>query len=218
MLARPAHLAHLPLADDWSCSPPHHARLSSILQHIIPLHTSTGEAVMMGWETPLMQRHAAAICGAKRGTGDFLNVGFGLGIIDREIQAWAASQRDGVAPQPAACVHTLQRTLSDTSCCSLQGTPVCLRSAPTAIFVAPLPAVPNCFFLLASCRVTARTATPSSRRTQMCTRTCWQRDGATVLVSRCCMDAGRMYYQRLGRLTEYSLTRAIPPSASSSHD
>lgn len=122
---------------------PHHACLSSILQHIIPLHTSTGEAVMMGWETPLMQRHAAAICGAKRGTGDFLNVGFGLGIIDREIQAWAASQRDGVAPQPAACVHTLQRTLSDTSCCSLQGTPVCLRSAPTAIFVAPLPAVPN---------------------------------------------------------------------------
>lgn len=36
----------------------------------------TGEAVMMGWERPLMVRHAAVMC---RHGGDVLNVGFGLG-------------------------------------------------------------------------------------------------------------------------------------------
>lgn len=38
---------------------------------------------MMGWETPLMERHAAIIC---EGGGDVLNVGFGMGIIDGFIQ------------------------------------------------------------------------------------------------------------------------------------
>ena len=42
-----------------------------------------GEAVMMGWETPLMERHAAIICASG---GDVLNVGFGMGIIDGFIQ------------------------------------------------------------------------------------------------------------------------------------
>ncbi|KAG7667230.1 hypothetical protein Ndes2526B_g04267 [Nannochloris sp. 'desiccata'] len=48
------------------------------------------EAVMMGWEAPLMVHHADIICasggGAGGGCGDVLNVGFGLGIIDEEIQ------------------------------------------------------------------------------------------------------------------------------------
>lgn len=38
---------------------------------------------MMGWETPLMERHAAIICASG---GDVLNVGFGMGIIDGFIQ------------------------------------------------------------------------------------------------------------------------------------
>jgi hypothetical protein len=42
---------------------------------------------MMGWETPLMEQHAAAICG--QGGGHYLNVGFGLGIIDTYIQVGA---------------------------------------------------------------------------------------------------------------------------------
>ncbi len=43
----------------------------------------TGEAVMMGWEKPLMIKHAELIC-AKG--GDVLNVGFGLGLVDTAIQ------------------------------------------------------------------------------------------------------------------------------------
>ena len=39
---------------------------------------------MMGWETPLMERHAAVICASG---GDVLNVGFGMGIVDACIQA-----------------------------------------------------------------------------------------------------------------------------------
>lgn len=44
-----------------------------------------GEAVMMGWEAPLMEKHAEVICGGKT-VSHVLNVGFGLGIIDSIIQ------------------------------------------------------------------------------------------------------------------------------------
>ncbi|KAJ1553908.1 hypothetical protein HK405_006570, partial [Cladochytrium tenue] len=40
--------------------------------------------VMMGWEAPLMAEHAAVI--APRAGLDVLNVGFGMGIIDRYLQ------------------------------------------------------------------------------------------------------------------------------------
>jgi hypothetical protein len=42
---------------------------------------------MMGWEGPLMVKHAGIICA---NGGDILNVGFGLGLIDEEIQVCAA--------------------------------------------------------------------------------------------------------------------------------
>lgn len=49
-----------------------------------------GEAVMMGWESPLMERHADILfSGGKQGKErglDILNVGFGLGIVDTEIE------------------------------------------------------------------------------------------------------------------------------------
>jgi protein arginine N-methyltransferase 2 len=47
---------------------------------------STGDAVMMTWETPLMERHAKDICWKGEGEGNVLNIGFGMGIIDRLIQ------------------------------------------------------------------------------------------------------------------------------------
>lgn len=39
---------------------------------------------MMGWEDPLKEQHARVMCG--QGGGHYLNVGFGLGIIDTYIQ------------------------------------------------------------------------------------------------------------------------------------
>eukprot|EP00033_Pygsuia_biforma_P001880 GCRY01002101.1.p1 GENE.GCRY01002101.1~~GCRY01002101.1.p1 ORF type:complete len:379 (+),score=75.38 GCRY01002101.1:165-1301(+) len=48
-----------------------------------------GNGVMMGWEDPLMKRHAEIICSQKDSNGQagrVLNVGFGLGIIDTYIQ------------------------------------------------------------------------------------------------------------------------------------
>lgn len=42
-----------------------------------------GNAVMMDWETPMMKKSAEIVC---RNGGRILNVGFGLGIVDRFIQ------------------------------------------------------------------------------------------------------------------------------------
>ena len=42
-----------------------------------------GIAVMMDWETPIMEKTAEIIC---RNKGRVLNVGFGMGIIDSFIQ------------------------------------------------------------------------------------------------------------------------------------
>jgi len=42
--------------------------------------------VMMGWEKPLMDRHAEIIC-TRKGL-DILNVGFGLGLIDTAFQKY----------------------------------------------------------------------------------------------------------------------------------
>jgi protein arginine N-methyltransferase 2 len=44
---------------------------------------STGDAVMMTWETPLMVHHAKDVCWNR---GDVVNIGFGMGIVDTEIQ------------------------------------------------------------------------------------------------------------------------------------
>ena len=44
------------------------------------------DAVMMEWETPIMQAHADMLVPVE-GEGDVLNIGFGMGIIDRFIQA-----------------------------------------------------------------------------------------------------------------------------------
>jgi hypothetical protein len=45
---------------------------------------SAGDAVMMGWEAPLMTEHAEVLC--PKGGRDVCNIGFGLGLIDTELQ------------------------------------------------------------------------------------------------------------------------------------
>jgi len=44
-----------------------------------------GRGIMMGWEAPLMERHAAAL--APEPGADVLNVGFGLGLVDGCLQS-----------------------------------------------------------------------------------------------------------------------------------
>lgn len=44
---------------------------------------SKGNAIMMEWEKPIMEKQAATIC---QNGGDVLNIGFGMGYIDSFIQ------------------------------------------------------------------------------------------------------------------------------------
>uniref|UniRef100_A0A383WQ27 RMT2 domain-containing protein n=1 Tax=Tetradesmus obliquus TaxID=3088 RepID=A0A383WQ27_TETOB len=62
-----------------------------------------GEAVMMGWEAPLMEKHAAAIC--RGGGGHYLNVGFGLGIVDNEIQRYSPASHTIIEAHPDVYAH-----------------------------------------------------------------------------------------------------------------
>ncbi|KDD74705.1 hypothetical protein H632_c1123p0, partial [Helicosporidium sp. ATCC 50920] len=56
-----------------------------------------GEAVMMEWERPLMERHAAMLCAAG---GDVMNVGFGMGIVDGCIASHAPRSHTIVEAHP----------------------------------------------------------------------------------------------------------------------
>ncbi|KAE8659155.1 subtilisin-like protease-like [Hibiscus syriacus] len=49
------------------------------------LMDSDSKAVMMAWEKPLMEAHAKAVC---TGSGNILNVGFGMGLVDTAIQQY----------------------------------------------------------------------------------------------------------------------------------
>ena len=42
-----------------------------------------GESVMMGWERPIMKKVSEILC---HNSGDILNIGFGMGIVDTYIQ------------------------------------------------------------------------------------------------------------------------------------
>lgn len=65
---------------------------------------STELAVMMDWEQPLMAKHAAWICYADRsnkpGSLRVLNVGFGMGIVDTEIQKHAPTSHVIIEAHP----------------------------------------------------------------------------------------------------------------------
>ncbi|CAL8103937.1 unnamed protein product [Calicophoron daubneyi] len=66
--------------------------------------TSTHLAVMMDWEQPLMARHAAWICRADQKPRPqelrILNVGFGMGIVDKEIQTHSPSSHVIIEAHP----------------------------------------------------------------------------------------------------------------------
>jgi protein arginine N-methyltransferase 2 len=66
---------------------------------------TNGEAVMMGWEAPLMVRHAKEIC--KNG-GDVCNIGFGMGIIDMEIQGLSPKSHTIIEAHPDVYEHMIQ--------------------------------------------------------------------------------------------------------------
>ena len=65
-----------------------------------------GEAVMMEWERELMVRHAEIICA---GGGDVLNVGFGMGIIDGEIQKLKPRSHTIIEAHPDVYAHACEQ-------------------------------------------------------------------------------------------------------------
>lgn len=60
---------------------------------------SESKAVMMAWEKPLMEAHARAICGGSDG-GHFLNIGFGMGLVDSAIQRYSPASHTIVEAHP----------------------------------------------------------------------------------------------------------------------
>eukprot|EP01116_Phalansterium_solitarium_P013371 TRINITY_DN3072_c4_g1_i1.p2 TRINITY_DN3072_c4_g1~~TRINITY_DN3072_c4_g1_i1.p2 ORF type:complete len:344 (+),score=147.74 TRINITY_DN3072_c4_g1_i1:114-1145(+) len=66
---------------------------------------SDNNAVMMGWELPLMQRHAALLC--PREGLDVLNVGFGLGLMDIEYQKYRPATHTIIEAHPDVYAHML---------------------------------------------------------------------------------------------------------------
>ncbi|KAL2914146.1 Arginine N-methyltransferase 2 [Polyrhizophydium stewartii] len=68
---------------------------------------SDGNAVMMGWEAPLMELHAKTI--APTAGLDVLNVGFGLGIMDTYLQALSPASHTIIEAHP----DVYQKMLAD---------------------------------------------------------------------------------------------------------
>jgi protein arginine N-methyltransferase 2 len=64
----------------------------------------SGNAVMMGWEAPLMKEHVKHICAPKK-SPSILNVGFGLGIIDTYIQECNPSRHVIIEAHPDVLAH-----------------------------------------------------------------------------------------------------------------
>ncbi|KAF8934068.1 hypothetical protein BGZ58_005955 [Dissophora ornata] len=67
---------------------------------------SEKNGVMMGWELPLMVRHAEVIC-PEEGLR-VLNVGFGLGLVDKELQKRSPSQHTIIEAHPDVYAHMLK--------------------------------------------------------------------------------------------------------------
>jgi protein arginine N-methyltransferase 2 len=67
------------------------------------LMDANDDAVMMGWEGPLMVEHAKVMC-PKEGL-DVLNVGFGLGLIDMELQKYKPRNHYIIEAHPDVYAH-----------------------------------------------------------------------------------------------------------------
>ena len=60
-----------------------------------------GNGVMMGWELPIMRETARLLCAGREGDGlSVLNVGFGLGLIDDELQRYKPARHVIIEPHP----------------------------------------------------------------------------------------------------------------------
>lgn len=81
LLLRAASQTALPAAPSSASSTPYLQQRLTFGDGVIL--DESGEAVMMGWERPLMIRHAAMLCQTR---GDVLNVGFGLGVLHWQAQ------------------------------------------------------------------------------------------------------------------------------------
>ncbi|CAO3623849.1 unnamed protein product [Cunninghamella blakesleeana] len=67
------------------------------------LMDENNDAVMMGWEGPLMVEHAKVMC-PKEGL-NVLNVGFGLGLIDDELQKYNPKNHFIIEAHPDVYAH-----------------------------------------------------------------------------------------------------------------
>ncbi|KAI9468935.1 MAG: ankyrin repeat family protein [Benjaminiella poitrasii] len=70
------------------------------------LMDENNDAVMMGWEGPLMVEHAKVMC-PKEGL-NVLNVGFGLGLIDTELQKYNPKNHYIIEAHPDVYAHMLE--------------------------------------------------------------------------------------------------------------
>lgn len=69
-----------------------------------------GNGVMMGWELPIMQETARLLCQDRDVSdtdADFavLNVGFGLGLVDAELQKYKPTRHVIIEPHPDVLAH-----------------------------------------------------------------------------------------------------------------
>ncbi|KAI8637933.1 S-adenosyl-L-methionine-dependent methyltransferase [Parasitella parasitica] len=64
------------------------------------------DGVMMGWELPLMVEHAKMMC-PKEGL-NVINVGFGLGLIDTELQKYKPKNHYIIEAHPDVYAHMLE--------------------------------------------------------------------------------------------------------------
>ncbi|KAI8062765.1 ankyrin repeat-containing domain protein [Gilbertella persicaria] len=69
------------------------------------LMDENNDAVMMGWEGPLMVEHAKVMC-PKEGL-NVINVGFGLGLIDTELQKYKPKNHYIIEAHPDVYAHML---------------------------------------------------------------------------------------------------------------
>ncbi|RUP45146.1 S-adenosyl-L-methionine-dependent methyltransferase [Jimgerdemannia flammicorona] len=70
------------------------------------LMDANNDAVMMGWEGPLMAEHAKMMC--PQSSLSVLNVGFGLGLIDTELQKLKPQAHVIIEAHPDVYAHMLK--------------------------------------------------------------------------------------------------------------
>ncbi|KAL6894017.1 hypothetical protein ACP4OV_008115 [Aristida adscensionis] len=81
-----------------------HSRVSFSEERVMDAES---KAVMMGWERPLMEAHARAVCSGGGG-GKVLNVGFGMGLVDEAIQRYEPEEHTIVEAHPEVYARMLK--------------------------------------------------------------------------------------------------------------